>query len=66
MTLNVDYKGSVVDPWGNQKVVFEAKAQINRKDFGVNWSKKLDNGGLVVANEVGIVIEGEANAQGDK
>lgn len=38
----------------------EASLTINRQDFGVSWSKALDSGGLVVANDVKIDINVEA------
>lgn len=60
VTLNLDYKGAVVDPMGNQKIGFAATTEINRKDFGVNWNKTLDKGGLAVGEKVKITIEGEA------
>ncbi len=63
VTLDVTYNGTVMDPWGNKKLGFEAVTEINRKDFGINWSKKLDSGGLVVGEKVKIEIEGEAKAQ---
>lgn len=62
VTLDVTYNGTVTDPWGNKKLGFEATTEINRRDFGINWSKKLDSGGLVVSEKVKIHIEGEANA----
>lgn len=59
--LDVDYKGSIVDPMGNKKVVFVASTKINRKDFGMTWNKPMDKGGVVVGDEVQITIEGQAN-----
>ena len=38
---------------------FYATTSINRHDFGVNWSGQMDNGGLVVGNEVVITIDVE-------
>ncbi|HET7871244.1 MAG TPA: YceI family protein, partial [Terriglobales bacterium] len=38
----------------------EATLTINRQDYGVSWSKALDSGGLVVANDVKIDINVEA------
>lgn len=63
VTLKVNYGGEATDPWGNKRVGFTASGKINRKDFNVNWSKTLDGGGLVVADDVDIVIESEAIAQ---
>ena len=63
VSLNIDFKGTVQDPWGNKKVAFAATTKINRKDFGLTWNKKLDGGGMVVGEEVTVIIEGEANAK---
>lgn len=63
VTLDVDYKGSTVDPWGNERIAFEASTQVNRKDFGLKWNKSLDKGGVMIADDVKIVIEGEALLQ---
>jgi len=45
---------------GNGLLGAEASLTINRQDYGVAWSKTLDSGGLVVANEVKIDINVEA------
>ncbi len=45
---------------GSQILGAEASLTINRQDYGVSWSKALDNGGLVVANDVKIDINVEA------
>ena len=51
------------DPMGNTRAGFSAEGKINRKDFGMNWNKALDNGGLVVGNEVAIRLEIECIKQ---
>ena len=48
--------GTLVDPWGAKRVGVEAGFTINRKDYGVAWNKALDNGGLVVSEEVEIEL----------
>lgn len=60
--LDVDYGGIVTDMMGKQVVAFAATGQVNRKDFGLNWNKTLDKGGVVVGDEIKIQIEGEAKA----
>jgi len=47
------------DPMGNVKMGGVATTRINRQDFGVSWSKSLDGGGLVVADEVDVTIDVE-------
>lgn len=66
VALEVDYKGSATDPWGNESVAFEATTSVNRKDFGLKWNKSLDKGGVMIADEVKIVLEGEALLQKPK
>ena len=39
-----------------------ANTQINRQDYGVSWSRKLDNGGLAVSDDVKIELNLEARA----
>jgi polyisoprenoid-binding protein YceI len=48
---------AIKDPWGNQRAAASASTKINRQDFGVKWNAKMDNGGLVVGDEVSISIE---------
>jgi polyisoprenoid-binding protein YceI len=42
---------------------FEAKATIDRRDFGVNFEGTLENGAAVVSNKIEIVLEIEATSQ---
>lgn len=53
--------GPIKDPWGNQKVGFQATTKINRKDFGLTWNKALEAGGLLVGNDVTITLDLELN-----
>ncbi len=48
----------IKDPWGNVKRGVSATGKINRKDFGLNWSKAIE-AGPVVGDEVTIEIESE-------
>ena len=44
-------------PFGTIAVGAEAKAKINRKDYGLNWNKPLEAaGGVLVSDEVNIDI----------
>ncbi len=42
------------------RIGFEARATINRHDFGVAWQDKIPGGGVVVSNEIGLVLDVEA------
>lgn len=59
VVLEGEYGGSVKDLRGNQRAAFTATTTINRKDFGVSWNRVLDTGGVVVSEEVTIVLEVE-------
>ncbi|MFB3115741.1 MAG: YceI family protein, partial [Nitrospirales bacterium] len=45
--------------WGNTRAGFTGEGTINRKDYGMKFSATLDNGGLLVGDEVKIKLEME-------
>ena len=42
------------------RIGFEARATINRHDFGVSWQDELPGGGVVVSNEIELALDVEA------
>lgn len=61
ITLDVKYGGTQKSPWGNLVAGFRITGKINRKDYGVSWSKMLDQGGAVVGDVVDLVANVEFN-----
>jgi polyisoprenoid-binding protein YceI len=61
--LDVEYGGLMKDPWGNTKVGFELTGKLLRKDYGLNWNAITEAGGLVVSEEVKIIISVELSRQ---
>ncbi|MFS4430859.1 YceI family protein [Chryseobacterium sp. S90] len=57
ITLDVDFGGINVDPWGNTKAGFSFEGKISRKDFGLNWNAALEAGGVMVSDDVKIAGE---------
>jgi len=57
LTLVGTFNGVAKDPWGNTRAGFTAEGKVNRKDFGMKFSKLLDNGGLMVGDEVKLKLE---------
>lgn len=55
VSLDVEYGGTVVDPYGQTKAGFEIKGKINRKDFGLTWSAVTEAGGAVVSDDVRLI-----------
>ena len=52
VSLDAKFGGIAKSPWGQTVAGFKVTGKINRKDYGVSWSKLLDNGGAVVGDEV--------------
>ncbi len=57
ITVDFEYTGAAVDPDGNQRVGFEGKTTVNRKDWGVSWNAALEAGGLLVSEDVTLEFE---------
>jgi polyisoprenoid-binding protein YceI len=57
VTIDFEYTGSAVDPYGNQRIGFEGTTKVNRKDWGVNWNAALDAGGVLVSEKVTLEFE---------
>ncbi len=57
--LTFELNGFSADPWGGTRAGFSATAQINRKDFNVNF-EGVQNGLAVVGDKIDIHIEVEA------
>jgi len=60
VTFEASVLGKAKDPWGNERVAFEANATINRKDYGLNWNAALETGGFLVGDEVKITLSVQA------
>jgi polyisoprenoid-binding protein YceI len=60
VTLEVEFTGAAKDPWGGERIGFEASTVINRKDFGVNFNAPLEAGGVLVSEKVTLEIDIEA------
>lgn len=57
--FQLTFNGIVKDPYGLQRAGFKAKTTVKRSDFGLSWNKTLDAGGLVLSDEVEIVVNVE-------
>ncbi|HUR01102.1 MAG TPA: YceI family protein [Nonomuraea sp.] len=52
VAVDFEFAGTAVDPFGNQRVGFEGKTVINRKDWGVNFNAALEAGGVLVSEKI--------------
>jgi polyisoprenoid-binding protein YceI len=61
--LLVELNGFATDPSGTTLAGFSATAELNRRDFGVNFDAPLPGGGAGIADKITILIEIEAALQ---
>jgi polyisoprenoid-binding protein YceI len=57
VTIDFEFTGAAVDPWGNQRLGFEGATVINRKDWGVNFNAPLEAGGVLISEKVNLEFE---------
>ena len=57
VTLQVEFGGIVVDPYGQTKAGFTVSGKISRKDFGLTWNAVTEAGQVVVSDEIKIHAE---------
>lgn len=60
ITIPFTMVGIIKDQRGNMHIGIAAATTINRQDYGVKWSQKLDNGNLAVADIVKIDLQIDA------
>ena len=65
ITIPLEFQGSAVDPFGNNRIGFEGAVVINRKDWGVNWNAALEAGGVLVSEKVTLEFDVSAIRTGD-
>jgi polyisoprenoid-binding protein YceI len=64
--LNVEFGGIVKDYNGNEKAGFTIKGKINRKDWGLEWNKTIEAGGIMVGEDITIMCEIELDIATEK
>ena len=61
VTLQATLSAPVTNPWGKQVRAAKITGKIYRKDFGLTWNKSLDQGGVLVGEEVTLDVKVELN-----
>ena len=56
ISLDVEYTGTVVDPYGQTKAGFEMNGKISRSEFGLTWSAVTEAGGVVLGDDVKLIF----------
>ncbi len=58
--FELEFDGVSPDPWGGTRAGFTAEAEINRKNWGLEWNVALETGGVLVGEKVKIQLEIQA------
>jgi polyisoprenoid-binding protein YceI len=58
--LRLELQGFGEDAYGGYRAGFTATGELNRRDFNVNFSAPMANGGVVVADKIQLQLEIEA------
>jgi len=57
LTVDVEFGGTVVDPYGQTKAGFTIDGKISRKEFGLTWNAVTEAGAVVVGDDIKIHAE---------
>lgn len=57
VTLEVEFGGVVVDPYGQTKAGLTVNGKISRKEFGLTWNGMTETGSVVVGDQVRLNLE---------
>ncbi|MET9804871.1 YceI family protein [Streptomyces sp. NPDC006368] len=57
VSIDLEFNGSAKDPFGNERVGFEGKAEILRSDWGLTWNAALETGGVLVSDKIKLTFE---------
>ncbi len=59
ISLETDFNGVAVDPYGRTKAGFEMTGSINRKDFGLTYNAVTEAGNIMVGDKIRLAIDAQ-------
>jgi polyisoprenoid-binding protein YceI len=63
VVLSVEFGGTPRGRDDNARVAFMARTTLNRKHYGISWNKVLDQGAVVVGDDIEVTVNLEASRQ---
>jgi polyisoprenoid-binding protein YceI len=57
LSIDLEFNGAAKDPFGNERVGFEGKAEILRSDWGLTWNAALETGGVLVSDKIKLTFD---------
>ncbi|MDT3724663.1 YceI family protein [Streptomyces sp. DSM 41972] len=64
ISIDLEFNGAAKDPFGNERVGFEGKAEISRAEWGLTWNAALETGGMLVSDKIKLVFDVSAIRKG--
>ncbi|MGV9787948.1 YceI family protein [Streptomyces sp. NPDC003435] len=52
ITIDLEFNGAATDPFGNERVGFEGKAELLRSEWGLTWNAALETGGVLISDKI--------------
>ncbi len=56
MSFAAESGGAAKDMYGNSRIGFEVSGSVHRKEFGLEWNAPLETGGVVLSDEVKLLL----------
>ncbi len=57
VVLDVEHEGVATDPWGNERIAFTARTEVDRERWGLTWNQALDTGGFVLSDRIELELD---------
>ncbi|MCX4234624.1 YceI family protein [Streptomyces ortus] len=57
LSIDLEFNGAAKDPFGNERVGFEGKAEILRSAWGLTWNAALETGGVLVSDKIKLTFD---------
>ena len=57
VSFELEFTGSALDPFNNERIGLEGRTTVNRKDWGLTWNAALETGGVLVSEKVELEFE---------
>ena len=59
ISLDAEFMGVAIDPWGQVKAGFEITGSLDRFDYGLNWNLTAEDGTVVVDKTIKLAINAQ-------
>ncbi|MET9443185.1 YceI family protein [Streptomyces sp. NPDC006610] len=57
ITIDLEFNGAAKDPFGNERVGFEGKAELLRSEWGLTWNAALETGGVLISDKIKLTFD---------